>query len=212
MNGPVPGKLVIISGPSGAGKSTVVRRLLAECRLPLEMSVSATTRQPRPGELDGKDYHFLTREQFLARRDNEEFLEWKEVFGRGDYYGTLRNTVTAGVNAGKWVVLEIDVEGAMTILASHPDAITIFLHPGSMAELERRLRERGTESDDSIARRLDVARHEMTFKDRYTYDVQNDTVDQAVHDVCVILNAQPGAAALESSSEPAHKTQSRTSD
>ncbi len=204
MNGPVPGKLVIISGPSGAGKSTVVRRLLAECPLPLEMSVSATTRPPRPDEVDGKDYHFLSREQFLARRDNQEFLEWKEVFGRGDYYGTLRSTVTAGVNAGKWVVLEIDVEGAMTVVAAHPDAITIFLHPGSNAELERRLRERGTESDDSIARRLEVARQEMTFKHRYTYDVQNDTVDQAVHDVCAILNAQTAAATLESPPESAH--------
>ena len=116
MNGSIPGKLVIISGPSGAGKSTIVGRLLAECDLPLELSVSATTRQPRPGEVDGKDYHFLSREQFLARRENQEFLEWKEVFGRGDYYGTLRSTVAAGTNAGKWVVLEIDVEGAMTVV------------------------------------------------------------------------------------------------
>jgi len=190
--------LVIISGPSGAGKSTVVGRLLAECNLPLEMSVSATTRQPRPGEIDGKDYHFLTRDQFLARRDQQEFLEWKEVFGRGDYYGTLCRTVTAGINAGKWVVLEIDVEGAMTVIESHPDAITVFLHPGSTAELERRLRERGTESDDSIARRLEVARHEMTFKNRYKYDVQNDTVDQAVHKVCSILNTHAAAVASES--------------
>lgn len=203
MNGLVPGKLVIISGPSGAGKSTVVARLLAECNLPLELSVSATTRQPRPGEVDGKDYHFLSREQFLARRDNHEFLEWKEVFGRGDYYGTLRNRVTAGVNAGKWVVLEIDVEGAMAVLESHPDAITIFLRPGSTAELERRLRERGTESDDSIARRLEVARQEMTFKDRYQYDVQNDTVDQAVGDVCSILNAQATTTTTQSPPESA---------
>jgi len=198
VNGSAPGKLVIISGPSGAGKSTVVGRLLAECELPLEMSVSATTRQPRRGEVNGKDYHFLSRDQFLARRDNDEFLEWKEVFGRGDYYGTLRDTVTAGVNAGKWVVLEIDVEGAMTVVQSHPDAITIFLHPGSTAELERRLRERGTDSDDSIARRLEVARHEMTFKDRYKFDVQNDTVDQAVSKVCSILNAQASTTAVES--------------
>ncbi len=186
----MPGILVIISGPSGAGKSTIVRRLLAECDLPLELSVSATTRPPRQGEIDGKDYHFLSREQFLARREDQEFLEWKEVFGRGDYYGTLRSTVTAGINAGKWVVLEIDVEGAMTVVDSFQDAITIFLHPGSMAELERRLRERGTDSEDAIARRLEVARHEMTFKERYKFDVQNDTVDQAVADVCSVLNAQ----------------------
>ena len=197
MNGPAPGQLVIISGPSGAGKSTVVGRLLAKCDLPLELSVSATTRQPRPGEVDGKDYHFLSRDQFLARRDNEEFLEWTEVFSRGDYYGTLRSTVTAGINAGKWVVLEIDVEGTMTIVDSYENAITIFLHPGNMVELERRLRERGTDSDESIARRLDVARHEMTIKDRYKYDVQNDVVDDAVEQVCAILNAHAAAIAAE---------------
>jgi guanylate kinase len=175
-----------------------VGRLLAECDLPLELSVSATTRQPRSGEVDGKDYHFLSRDQFLARRDNQEFLECQEVFDRGDYYGTLRSTVTAGVNAGKWVVLEIDVEGAMTVIESHQGAITIFLHPGSMAELERRLRERDTDSDDSIARRMEVARHEMTFKERYKFDVQNNTVDQAVADVCSILKAQLSATTMES--------------
>jgi len=204
VNGPVLGKLVIISGPSGAGKSTVVGRLLADCEMPLELSVSATTRQPRPDEVDGKDYHFLSRDQFLSRRDNQEFLEWKEVFGRGDYYGTLRSTVTAGVNAGKWVVLEIDVEGAMALVESHPDAITIFLHPGSMAEVERRLRERGTDSEDSIARRLEVARHEMTYKERYKFDVQNDTVDQAVGDVCSILSAQVSAPTTESPRKSTH--------
>jgi guanylate kinase len=167
-----------------------VGRLLGECDLPLELSVSATTRHPRPGEVDGKDYHFLSREQFLARRENQEFLEWKEVFGRGDYYGTLASTVTAGINAGKWVVLEIDVEGAMTVVESFQDAITIFLHPGSMEELERRLRHRGTDSEEAIARRLEVARHEMTFKERYKFDVQNVSVDQAVADVCSLLNAQ----------------------
>jgi guanylate kinase len=140
MNTAKQGKLVIISGPSGAGKSTVLKRVLAECSRPLQLSVSATTRRPRPGESEGVEYHFLTHEEFVRRRENDEFLEWKEVFGRGDYYGTLQNTVAAGLAAGKWVVLEIDVEGAMMVLASYPDAITIFLHPGSDAELERRLR------------------------------------------------------------------------
>ena len=149
-----PGKLVIISGPSGAGKSTVLKRVLAECSRPLELSVSATTRRPRPGETNGVAYHFLSKDEFVRRRENGEFIEWKEVFGRGDYYGTLENTVAAGLAAGKWVVLEIDVEGATTVLASYPDAITIFLHPGSDEELERRLRERGTESEESIRGRL----------------------------------------------------------
>lgn len=181
------GKVVIISGPSGAGKSTVLKQVLRECAAPLEMSVSATTRAPRRGEVDGVDYHFLTKEEFLRRRDRDEFLEWKEVFRRGDYYGTLRATVTAGLAAGKWIVLEIDVEGALMVLESYPDAITIFLHPVSPQELERRLRDRGTDSEESIQRRLEVARQEMTFIDRYRYDVVNATVDQAVHDICQIL-------------------------
>ncbi|MEX0820195.1 MAG: guanylate kinase [Pirellulaceae bacterium] len=184
-----PGKLVIISGPSGAGKSTVLKRVLAECPRPLELSVSATTRLPRPGETDGVEYHFLSKEDFARRRENDEFLEWNEVFGRGDYYGTLRSTVAAGLAAGKWVVLEIDVEGAMMVLESHPDAITIFLHPGSDAELERRLRDRGTETEDSIQRRLEVARREMSCLNKYKYEVVNNTVDQAVEEICDILTS-----------------------
>jgi guanylate kinase len=192
MNDATPGKLVIVSGPSGAGKSTVVRRLLEDCGLPLKLSVSATTRSPRPGEIDGRDYHFLTVEEFLRRRNNDEFLESKEVFGRGDYYGTLRSETASGLSQGKWVILEIDVEGALAVLQQHPEAITIFLHPGSMAELERRLRLRGTESESSIQRRLEVARREMAMMDRYRYEVVNDTVDRAVCEICEILQANRG--------------------
>lgn len=187
MNTIQPGKLVIISGPSGAGKSTVLKQVLAKCPLPLEFSVSATTRTPRPGETDGIEYHFLSKEDFAQRRENGEFLEWKEVFERGDYYGTLRETVTAGLRAGKWVVLEIDVEGAMMVLDSHPEAITIFLHPGSSEELERRLRARGTDSEESIQRRLEFANREMALVSKYKYEVVNDTVDQAVDNICQLL-------------------------
>ena len=162
MNKVKTGKLVVISGPSGAGKSTVLKQVIEACSLPLELSVSATTRKPRPGETDGVDYRFLSKEYFAMLQERGDFLEWKEVFGQGDYYGTLRNTVSAGLTAGKWVVLEIDVEGAMMVLETYPEAMTIFLHPGSNAELERRLRERGTETEDSIQRRLEVARREMT--------------------------------------------------
>jgi guanylate kinase len=187
MTDPRPGKLVIISGPSGAGKSTVVRRLIERGPLPLVLSVSATTRPPRKGERDGVEYHFLSREDFASRRDAGQFLECKEVFGRGDWYGTLESEVATGLKAGKWVVLEIDVEGALAVLEQYPSAITIFLHPGSAAELERRLRDRGTDSEESIRRRLEVARREMTFIDRYRHEVINDTIDQAVQDICDIL-------------------------
>ncbi len=182
------GKVVILSGPSGAGKSTVVRRLLQCSPVPLRLSVSATTRSPRPGERAGWDYHFLSQEEFARRRQAGEFLECKEVFGRGDWYGTLRSEVTTGHAEGKWVLLEIDVQGALSVLEQVPDAITIFLHPGSLAELERRLRTRGTESPESLARRLEVARGELEFVHRYQFEVINDTVERAVEEICQILS------------------------
>jgi guanylate kinase len=185
--GETKGRLVIFSGPAGAGKSTVVQRLLETCSLPLELSVSATTRLPRPGEADGVAYHFLSKEEFAQRRNNGEFLEYKEVFGLGNWYGTLRETVTSGLNAGKWVVLEIDVQGMLAVLQQIPDAITIFIHPGSVEELERRLRHRRTDSEESIQRRLEVAREELSYMDRYRYSVINDSVDRAVDEICRIL-------------------------
>jgi guanylate kinase len=192
------GRLVIISGPSGAGKSTVVRELFRRCSLPLLLSVSVTTRQPRPGEVDGVDYHFLSRTEFERRRDRGEFLECKEVFGRGDWYGTLQETVTAGLGEGKWVVLEIDVEGALSVLKSHPDAITVFVDCGSLDELERRLRLRGTETEDSVRRRLEVARRELRDAEHYRHKVVNDTVALAAEKICDVLcgYAENGPAQL----------------
>jgi guanylate kinase len=181
------GGLVIVSGPAGAGKSTVVRELMKQCDLPLAFSVSATTRAPRPGEKDGVDYHFLSKEEFQRRREAGAFLEFKEVFGRGDWYGTLQSEVASGLGVGKWVVLEIDVEGAMSVLAAHPHAVTIFIHCGSLEELERRLRQRNTESEASIQRRLEVARGELALQDRYTWQINNTDVQQSVHQICDIL-------------------------
>lgn len=192
MSGSSPGRLVVVSGPSGAGKSTVVRQLLDTCPLPLQLSVSATTRPPRPGEQDGVDYHFVSHEEFFRRREAGEFLEWKEVFGRGHLYGTLRSETSAGLAAGKWVILEIDVEGALAVLQQHPEAITFFVHPGSMVELERRLRGRGTDSGESMQRRLAVARRELACKDRYRYEVINDSLDRAVREICDILMSHAG--------------------
>jgi len=152
------------------------------------LSVSATTRRPRQGEEDGVHYHFLTQEEFHRRRLAGDFLECKEVFGRGDWYGTLRSEVATGLTEGKWVLLEIDVEGALAVLEKEPEATTIFLHPGSLEELERRLRHRGTEDQASMTRRLEVARREMANLDKYTYEVINDSVDRAVQEICHILN------------------------
>jgi guanylate kinase len=179
------GRLVIISGPSGAGKSTVVRELLTSCPVPLVLSVSATTRSPRPGEVDGKNYFFLSSEEFARRREAGEFLECMDY--AGNWYGTLQSQVTAGLAAGKWVLLEIDVAGTLAVKAKHPEAITIFLHGGSLEELERRLRLRNTESEAVLARRLEVARWELAHKSEYRYEVVNRDVTQAVRDICEIL-------------------------
>ena len=187
MTNHTPGRLIIISGPSGVGKTTIVRRLLDQSQLPLVLSVSATTRAARAGEVDGKAYHFLSEQDFAARRERGEFLECCEVFGAGHWYGTPRDSVSSSLAAGKWVVLEIDVEGAMKVVAQCPEAITIFIRAASLAELERRLRGRGTETEQRIARRLEVAQHELAQMHHYRYQVVNETVDQTVRDICQLL-------------------------
>jgi guanylate kinase len=189
MPSSTPGKLVVISGPSGAGKSTVLRRVLEECSRPLEMSISATTREPRPGETDGVEYHFLSAEEFERRRQAGDFVECFEVFGRGCWYGTLKSEVSPGLDAGKWVVLEIDVDGTLSVLKQFPQALTIFVTPPSVEELERRLRNRGTESEEAIQRRLEVARRELQMTDQYRYTVINDDVDHAVREICDLLTS-----------------------
>ena len=188
------GKLIILSGPSGAGKSTVVRHLLTDCPLPLELSVSATTRQPRAGEVDGRDYHFVTHQQFCRMREAGEFLECKEVFGRGDWYGTIAREVDCGLNAGKWVILEIDVQGALTVMELRSDTISFFVHPGSLEELAVRLRRRGTDSESAIQRRLEVASEELQALERYQYEIINREVEHSVAEICQLLQLHvPGA-------------------
>lgn len=186
---PPPGKLIIISGPSASGKTTLLAKLFERRPGPLVASVSATTRPPRPGEQDGQHYHFLSFEEFQRRRQNGEFLECFEVYGRGYWYGTLKNEVAAGLNAGQWVVLEIDVHGALEVLKSFPNAVTIFVHPGSPEELERRLRGRGTEQEADIQRRLATAREELQYLDRYKHEVINDNLERAVDAICRLLTA-----------------------
>ncbi len=181
------GKVIIISGPSGAGKTTVVKRLLTDCSLPIEMSVSATTRPARPGESSGVDYHFMQDAEFQRRKQAGEFLECFEVFGRGYWYGTLTAAVSTSLKQGKWVLLEIDVQGMQSVIKRFPDAISIFIRPPSLEELERRLRGRGTETEETIQRRMEVARHEWSFKDMYTYDIVNQTLDETVRVICDAL-------------------------
>ena len=192
----VPGDLpiVVLSGPSGVGKTTVIERLLVESPVRLIRSVSATTRPPRPGERDGESYYFLDRDEFIGRRDRGEFLEWAEVHRSGHLYGTLLSEIDRADSLDGWVLLEIDVEGAMNVLELRPDAITIFLHavdPAStddpLAEYERRLRVRGTEDEATLARRLQTTGRELDFAPRYRYQVVNDNVDRCVTAICTIL-------------------------
>jgi guanylate kinase len=184
------GKVVIVSGPAGAGKTTVMRRVFAKFSLPLKHSVSATTRPPRPGEVDGKDYYFLSPEQFAERRKNDEFLECFEVFKMGYWYGTLWSEVQSGFAAGEWVVLEIDVQGALKAMERFPDALSIFIRPESFEELERRLRGRGTETEQAVECRLARATQELEQADRYRFQVVNDDIDEAVAEICDILTRE----------------------
>lgn len=170
-------RLFVLSGPSGAGKGTLLKRVLEE-RPELCLTVSATTRAPRAGEVDGVSYHFITDEAFAALVDEGAFLEWANVHGHR--YGTLWSEVDKHIDDGRSVVLEIDVQGAFNVRAQRPDAVLLFVEPPSMAELERRLRDRGTESEDSIRLRLANARHEMELADRYDARIVNDDLEEAV--------------------------------
>ena len=179
------GPLIILSAPSGCGKSTVIRRLLQDRSLPLHLSVSATTRPPRPGEIDGIHYRFWTPERFRQERDRDGFLEWAEVYG--NCYGTPRSEVTAYRDSGMGVLLDIDVQGAAQVRVCCPDGRSIFLLPPSLEELERRLRARGTESAASLQRRLTAAAAEMAHAGAYDYRVVNDDLDRAVAEVRALV-------------------------
>ena len=183
------GKIVVISGPSGVGKTTLLRRLLAE-EPDLVPSVSATTRPPRSGERDGVDYHFISPAEFERRRAAGEFLECCRVYGRQHWYGTLVAEVSPRTAAGRWVVLEIDVEGTLSVLERFPDAVTIFVEPSHPDQLLSRLQGRGTESPEAMARRLEVARRELHEAHRYRHRVVNDDVDAALAEVKRILSAE----------------------
>ncbi|MFH5803849.1 guanylate kinase [Alienimonas sp. DA493] len=184
-------RILILSGPSGSGKSTVVRALAGECTEPIRCCVSATTRPPRVGEVDGRDYHFLSDEEFHRRRAAGEFLETAEVHGRGYWYGTLWSEIETAAAEGAWALLEIDVAGARTVLTRYPDAVTVFLSTSTEAEFERRLRSRGTEGEEEIRRRIETARAELAEADGYRFRVYNDDLPAAVAQLCKILASHP---------------------
>ena len=180
-------RIVVLSGPSGSGKSTIVNRLATQMEVRLIKAISATTRAARNQEQHGKDYYFLSKDEFQRRRDADEFLECFEVHGSGNWYGTLRSEVQRAHDIGGWSMLEIDVQGAMHVVAQYPQAVTIFIRTASEADFERRLRARGTESEEAIQRRLQTARRELEVADRYRYQVINDDLDQVTAEIVQIL-------------------------
>ncbi len=183
-------RVFLLSGPSGVGKTTIVRRLLERSPVPLMKAVSATTRPPRAGEVDGEAYYFLTQEEFDRKREAGEFLECAEVHHSGYWYGTLRSELERARKAGAWSFLEIDVEGALAVMKEYPDAVSVFLVVPSVEDYERRLRARGTESEQVIRRRLKTAAEELKYADRYDYQVVNDDLERAVEEISQILISQ----------------------
>ena len=173
------GRLVVLSGPSAVGKSTVVSRL-RENIPDLYFSVSMTTRDPRPGEVDGRDYFFVSADQFQAHIDAGEMLEWADIHHGLQRSGTPRGPVEAALAEGRPVLVEVDLAGMRSIREQMPQAVTVFLAPPSWEELVRRLTGRGTESEDVVNRRLETAREEMAAQDEYDVVIVNDDVDTAV--------------------------------
>jgi guanylate kinase len=180
------GRLFVVSGPSGAGKGTVWRRALERVG-DMEVSISATTRRPRPGESDRTHYLFMSRDEFEARRDRGEFLEWAEVYG--NLYGTPRGPVDAALQAGRDVLCEIDTQGALQIKRTRPEAILIFIEPPSLDELVARLERRGTEDAEAVSRRVQAAYEEVKQKVVYDHVVVNDDLGAAVDELVRILSS-----------------------
>jgi guanylate kinase len=182
-------KVFVITGPSGVGKGTLITQLLE--RVPdLELSVSATTREPREGEVDGRDYHFLSREEFDRRIETEDFLEFATY--SGNRYGTLRSEVRRRLETGRSVVLEIEVQGARQVRAAMRESIQVFIAPREPSVLRERLESRGTDSDEAIGARLEVAEQELAAQDEFAYRVVNDDLSRAADELEGIVRAELG--------------------
>ncbi len=181
------GKLIVFSAPSGSGKTTIVRELLKDKRFNLEFSVSAASRKKRPKEIDGKDYYFLSVDDFKKKIDNNEFVEWEEVY-ENQFYGTLKSEIERIHAKGNHVVFDIDVAGGISIKKLFKnDCLTIFIQPPSIEELEKRLRHRGTETEASLKKRLAKAAKEMSYADDFDIVVINDVLEDAVNEVKKIV-------------------------
>jgi len=182
-----PGLLIVVSGPAGVGKGTVVSQVRLKNR-DVAFSVSATSRIPRPGEIDGENYYFVSRERFEEMIKNDELLEWVEYCG--NYYGTPKAYVEAELAKGRIVILEIDVEGAGKIKKQYPKSVSIFITPPTLDELRKRITKRGTESTEIIEERMDRAEKELDHIHEYDYIIINDTVEKSTKEFLQILEKE----------------------
>lgn len=181
------GKLIIISAPSGCGKSTIIGEIMDGGKLDLRFSVSATNRKPRPGEVDGVNYHFLTDQQFKDLIAENAFVEYEQVYP-GRYYGTLRSEIQDSINNGHNVILDIDVRGGVNVKEQFgDDALSIFIAPPDIPELRRRLEKRGSESAEAIEERVGRAEYELGFRDKYDHVVTNDELPRAIGEVASLM-------------------------
>jgi len=181
------GNLIVLSGPSGVGKGTVLRRLLKDYK-DIEYSISATTRPGRKGEIHGKDYFFLSEEEFFQMVDNNQFIEWAKV--HNNYYGTPREYVEKTLQDGRDIILEIDIQGARKVRETYPEAVYVFLLPPSFSELEKRLNKRGTEDEKTKELRLKNAREELKELVNYDYQIINEDLEEAVEQLKAIIVAE----------------------
>ncbi len=181
------GTLMVVSGPAGVGKGTVVKRACELSDGKIHLSISATTRAPRPIDQEGVTYYFKTKDEFRRMIDENEVLEWAEYVG--NYYGTPRKPVEDALSRGLDVILEIEVQGAMQIKKNFPDAVLTFIAPPSHEELEKRLRGRGTETEEQILSRLETAKGELALMGEYDYIIVNDEIEQASCDIITVLRA-----------------------